>query len=196
MEVPLEKKLTSALERLAQAQRVLLWQTAEPLGLSPIQALILLHLHLREPSTRRVGVLAQYFDLTPATISDAVRALVAKGLLIRHPGRDRRTHTLELTPAGLECVDKLKDWDYPIQHALRALQTTQKEALYDLLLALLARLVEDSVITVVRMCLLCRHLHSQDGKYHCTLLQKPLLAPQLRVDCPEFSPGAQPDGRC
>ena len=188
MEAPSEKKLASALERLAQAQRVLLWQKAEPLGLSPIQALILLHLNLREPTTRRVGVLAQYFDLTPATISDAVRALVGKGLLTRHPGRDRRTHTLELTPAGLEHVEKLKDWDRPLQEALKTLETTHKEVLYDLLLTLLARLVEDSVITVVRMCLLCRYLQSQQGKYHCALLQKPLPVPELRVDCSEFSP--------
>lgn len=188
MESSLQEKLAVALERLAQAQRVMLWEASAPLGLSPTQGLILLHLYRREPTVRRVGVLAQTFNLTPATVSDAVRVLVAKGLLERKTGADRRIQELELTPQGLQHVQRLERWDAPLRQALQILTSEQQQSLYSLLLPLLAQLVNAQVITVARMCLLCQYFQADADRYYCNLLHKPLTSSDLQIECPDFSP--------
>lgn len=184
----MQEKLAVALERLAQAQRVMLWEASAPLGLSPTQGLILLHLYRREPTARRVGVLAQTFNLTPATVSDAVRVLVAKGLLERKTGADRRIQELELTPQGLQHVQRLERWDAPLRQALQILTSEQQQSLYSLLLPLLAQLVDAQVITVARMCLLCQYFQADLDQYYCNLLHKPLTSGDLQIECPDFSP--------
>lgn len=199
MGVSLQEKLTATLERLAQAQRVLLWEKTEPMGLSPTQALILLHLGRCETEVRRVGALARAFDLTPATVSDAVRALESKGLLRRTPGSDRRVQVLELTARGELLVQQVQDWDRPLRAALLALSDEQQATLYGLLLPLLARLVDNQVITIARMCLLCQHFRpdaspAQPRPHYCALLEKPLGLAELRLDCPEFTSTAHRTG--
>lgn len=192
MEMSLEEKLSSALERLAQAQRVLLWEKVEPLGLSPTQAQILLHLNKPVAESRRVGALALVFDLTPATVSDAVRALEAKGLLQRTRGQDRRVQILGLTAQGRQLVSQLQGWDTSLHSSLRSLSQREQAGLYGSLLRLIANLVDSKVITVARMCLLCQHFRpdvnpSSSRPHYCSLLEKPLGPAELRLDCPEFA---------
>ena len=74
----LNSKIVAGLERLSQAFRTLLWEKAKEFGLSPIQiqVLIFIHYHSKEKST--VSYLAQEFNLTKPTISDAIKALEQK----------------------------------------------------------------------------------------------------------------------
>ena len=189
---PLQAKLATLLERLSQAQRVLIWQAVPQLGLSPIQAQVLLHLSRHSLELGRVGALAQQFDLSAATISDAVASLEKKGLLSRSQWeQDRRVQVLELTQAGQEAATSLEGFDGPIYEALDQLSQPQQLQLLHLLMRLAQSLVEQKVITVARMCVLCQHFRpeahpSQVQPHHCALLDIPLAAQDLRVDCPEF----------
>ncbi|WP_245958906.1 MarR family winged helix-turn-helix transcriptional regulator [Meiothermus luteus] len=189
----MQDRLAGALERLAQAQRVLWWLKAEPLGLSPTQAQILLHLGRRP--TERIGELAEVFDLTPATVSEAVRSLEAKGLLRRVPAPDRRSRGLELTEKGKALVGSLGDWNQPLREALDGLSSEEQGMLYQCLLRLLASLVEAGVVTVGRMCLLCQHFCPAAAPleaHFCGLLKRPLEPLELRLDCPEFAKNESP----
>ena len=185
-------KLAILLERLSQAQRVLIWKAVPQLGLSPTQAQVLLYLSQHPVESRRVGALAQQFDLSPPTISDAVASLQSKGLVQRSQWeQDRRVQVLELTQAGQQAVDRLEGFDRPIHMALDSLSEQEQLQLSGLLLRLAQNLVEQKVITVARMCLMCTHFRpeahpSQAKHHHCALLDIPLAAQDLRVDCPEF----------
>jgi DNA-binding MarR family transcriptional regulator len=81
----LDEKLIAALERLAHVLRTLLWEEGVRSRLSPIQIQTLLYLASHSEELCRVGQLAQEFNLTPATMSDAVDALEEKGLVVRRP---------------------------------------------------------------------------------------------------------------
>src|SRR5690606_9651643 len=74
-----ESKIVVALERVATAFRVLLWNEGRTHGLSPIQVQLLLFLRFHPRERCKVSVLAQEFNLTKATISESVRALELKG---------------------------------------------------------------------------------------------------------------------
>jgi DNA-binding MarR family transcriptional regulator len=192
VEPSLQTKLVNLLERLAQAQRVLLWEAVSKHGLSPIQAQTLLHLSRRPAQLRRVGALAQEFDLSPPTLSDAVSTLQSKGLLRRSQSdQDRRVQILDLSQAGLQMVESLKDFDRPIHTALDGLCELEQIQLLGLLMPIAQSLVDQGAITVARMCRGCQHFQAdahpdQAVRHHCALLDIPLSVQDLRVDCPDF----------
>jgi DNA-binding MarR family transcriptional regulator len=189
-----ERKIVAALERLAQALRVLLWEEAKAYGASPIQLQILLYLQHAPPARCRVRALAQEFDLTPPTISDAVASLAAKGLLQRAPWpADRRGTVLQPTPAGRELASALTRWTDAVQAALATFSAEEKLVALGFLLRLIAALQQAGVITVARLCLTCRFFQPNvypdpQAPHHCGLLDRPLPLAALRVDCPDHVP--------
>jgi len=132
-----DAKIVAALERLSQAFRVLLWDEAQPRGLSPVQIRILVHLKHHGPSLRRVGRLAEEFDLAPPTVSDAVSTLEKKGLVRKTTSpRDRRVSILELTDDGERRAEELSGWAEAVREAVARFPEEEK----------VARLTEQNVL--------------------------------------------------
>jgi len=190
-----DERITAALERLARAQQVALRRAAGRHGLSAIQAQTLLHLRPGggPPGRARVSHLAREFDVTKATVSDAVASLVAKGLLRRETARDGRVATLVLTPQGLRLASQLADWAAPFTAALGSLPEGSQEPLLSSLMSLIEALQQLGVITVARMCTTCRFFERDRyddplAPHRCALLRKRLATASLRVDCPEHEP--------
>jgi DNA-binding MarR family transcriptional regulator len=186
-----DKKIVASLERLSQAFRVLLRAEAQEHGLSPIQAQFLVHLLFHGPDLRRVGRLAEEFDLTRATVSDAVSSLEKKGLVERGPWpEDRRVATLRLTPPGEEAARGLAMWANAVEESLTASSPEEKEVMMGFLMRFIASLQRAGVVTVARMCVSCRFFRpdahpGEESPHHCALLDLPLARSDLRVDCPE-----------
>lgn len=184
-----DSKLTAGFERLSQALRVMLWDEAKREGLSPIQVQTLVQLKYHGVEERRVSALAARFDLTKPTVSDAVKALEAKGLVKRTvDSQDARAFILELTEAGAEVTHKVERWAERTRAALANLDSEAKQDTLLLVMSLIETLQGMGVITVARMCKTCRFLRvdSQgDTPYYCALLEQPLHRGSLRVDCPE-----------
>jgi DNA-binding MarR family transcriptional regulator len=187
-----DKKIVASLERLSQVLGVLLRKEALERGLSPIQALFLVHLLFHGPALRRVGRLAEEFGLTPATVSDAVGSLEKKGLVDRDPSwaGDGRVAILRLTPAGEEAARGVATWANAVEGSLRAASPQEKEVVMRFLMGLIASLQRAGVATVARMCVSCRFFGPDahpDGElpHHCAMLDLPLAGSDLRADCPE-----------
>lgn len=190
-----DHKVVASLERLGHVFRRLLWEKvtlrSDPYGLTPtqIQILIFLRFHLTEMG--RVGVLAREFDLTPATVSDAVRVLARKGLLTkRTPPGDARARVLELTGEGRKLADELADWANVLLPHLADLDKDDKIVVMRFLLNFIDSLQRAGIVTVARMCVSCRHFDRDPAPgssetHYCRLLERPLAASDLRVDCPE-----------
>lgn len=192
----LDSKLVASLERLAQALRVLLWDQAKTHGLSPIQVQFLVYLHHHPERDRRVSTLAQAFDLTKPTVSDAVKTLETKGYLERRNlTHDRRAAVLELTPAGTRLTQQLESWAEAAREPLRTIPDEQKQVTLDTILHLITSLHEAGVITTARMCRTCRffraNTYAGDTPHHCSLLDKPLAEKKLRFDCHDHEPNVR-----
>lgn len=181
-----ESKIAVSLERVAEAFRVLLWNEAKGHGLTPIQMQLLIFLAFHPEKQRKVSYLAQEFNLTKATISDAVKILLQKGLVMKADDlSDSRSYSLYLTPKGEELAHTTSHFADSLQAPLEKLTVKQKEVFYEALLTLIHTLTKSGIITHQRMCYTCRfYAKSKDGAY-CNLLQKPLPVEALRVDCPE-----------
>jgi DNA-binding MarR family transcriptional regulator len=189
-----DAKIVAALERLSQVFRVRLREEAWEHGLSPTQAQFLIYLHYHDVELRRISQLAREFDLTQATVSDAVASLETKGLVQREKWpEDRRIVTLRLTPDGEKLATILSGWADLIREHLRPFSPEDREAMMHFLIEFIGSLQRYGLITVARMCVTCRFFQQDihPGEpllHHCTLLDVPLGRANLRVDCPEHEP--------
>jgi DNA-binding MarR family transcriptional regulator len=189
-----DAKLVAALERVGQALRVQMWDTAKEHGLSPTQLQVLLRLASDPPTRRRIGVLAGELDVTHPTVSDAVAVLRRKGLVDRDAAAGRRA-ALSLSARGQAVAARLADWDERTRRQLADLPVADKQATLRLLLDLVAGLQRSGAITVARMCVTCRFFRrdahpGSPRPHHCALVDAPLGTGELRVDCAEHEPRA------
>jgi DNA-binding MarR family transcriptional regulator len=186
-----DARIVAALERLSQVFRVRLREEARRRNLSPIQAQFLVYLLHHDVELRRVSQLAREFDLTQATVSDAVASLETKGLLRREQWpEDRRVVTLRLTPEGDGLATSLSNWADPIREHVEGFSKGERETAMGFLMELAGSLQRSGLITVARMCVTCRFFRrdvrpGEASPHHCGLLNVPLGGSDLRVDCPE-----------
>ena len=188
-----DSKLVAALERVGQAMRVQMWDKAKQHGLSPTQLQLMVRLATDPPGRRRIGVLAAELDVTHPTVSDAVAVLRRKGLVDRDAASRRAA--LNLSGRGRALADDLADWDQRTREQFADVPAADKQSALQLLLDLIAGLQRSGAITVARMCVTCRFFrrdaHPEAAQpHHCALVDVPLGAGDLRVDCAEQEPNA------
>ena len=180
-------RIIAALDRLTRAQRAHRRVTAERLGLTPLQIELLRTLAGGVPPVPVIGQLAAEVAVSQPTVTDSIRTLERKGLIVRRrdPADARRTRVV-LTAVGLEVASAVEASDEHLVDAVAGLNRGQQETTLETLLALIARLVETGTITVTRTCLTCR-FHEPTGPtgHHCTLLASDLPVAELRVNCAE-----------
>jgi DNA-binding MarR family transcriptional regulator len=185
-----DSKIVAALERLAEAIRVLLWTENRETRLSPIQMQFLVHCFFQPRERRTISQLAEFFNLTPATVSDAVRVLETKGFLTRESDPDdRRVAYLNLTPSGEAIADRVSLWAEPMRRSLEGIDASKKLATMETLMEMIAKLYEWRVISVAQMCIVCGNFHEnpssdETAPYYCALREQPIEANQLRLSCP------------
>jgi DNA-binding MarR family transcriptional regulator len=181
-----EFRIVAALERLSEAFRVLLWNEAKVLNISPIQIQIMIFIKYHSLEKCKVSYLAQEFNMTKATVSDAVKILLQKGLISKEiDSVDTRSYTMSLTVLGEKTISQAVLFANPLLHSFDTLSETQKEILLDSLLQMIFRLHKAGIITLQRMCQTCQFLQQNESGHYCNLLHKPLLKTEFRVDCPE-----------
>jgi DNA-binding MarR family transcriptional regulator len=181
-----EFRIVAALERLSEAFRVLLWNEAKVLSISPIQIQILIFLKFHNIEKCKVSYLAQEFNMTKATISDAVKILLQKGLIEKETdAEDTSSYVMRLSESGKLAIKNADLFANPMIKSLEILTREQKEVLLDSLSEMIYRLHKAGIITIQRMCQTCRFLQNREEGHYCQLLQKSLLKSDFRVDCPE-----------
>ncbi|GAB5535992.1 MAG: MarR family winged helix-turn-helix transcriptional regulator [Rubricoccaceae bacterium] len=188
-----DAKITAALDRLGFVLRSLLASEAreavDGAVLSPLQAQALVFVQAHAQT--RVTTLAHEFEVSVATVSDAVRTLVSKGLLTKSPlPEDRRVVVLKLTETGTRAADRLAGWTDVVRQHVAEASPEDRAVVLEFLLGLIGRLAQAGTMSAVRACTTCRYLGREptvEGgvAYTCKLAGIALAAQDLRLDCPE-----------
>jgi DNA-binding MarR family transcriptional regulator len=184
-----ESKIVAALERIAQAFRVLLWNESREYSVSPIQVQLLIFLLHHNREKRKITYLADEFNMTKATISDAVKSLEEKLLIKKeYEPADTRSYIIQLTKKGQQVAEKVSFFTEELQVPVEKLHPSDKENILLSLLGIIRHLNQSGVITIQRMCFQCTHYKAaNNGKVHfCKLLNQKLETTDLRIDCPEY----------
>lgn len=180
--------ILAALERIGESFRVLLWEQAKEYGLSPIQVQSLIFLHTHDNSKATITALAKEYNVTKATMSDVIKVLSGKKLVVKkNDPTDSRIQLLRLTAQGKKIAEATGGFAQTLQKHISQLSSAQKSGLKTILLDLIHHLYREKIITVQRMCFTCAHFSETGSKQFCHLLNIQLKPEQLRLDCPEHT---------
>ncbi|MCL6268112.1 MarR family winged helix-turn-helix transcriptional regulator [Flagellimonas myxillae] len=183
----LSSKIVIGLERVSQAFKVMLWNKAKEFGLSPIQIQILIFVAHHRSEFNNVSALAQEFNVTKPTISDAIRVLDKKALIIKdYSSEDNRSYTIVLSGLGSEVVKGTEHFAAGLSDYFDGVNPTDKEGFFKVLSELIHRLNREGVLTVQRTCFACKFYQKNPDHHYCHLLEKPLMHENIRLDCVEF----------
>jgi len=184
----LESKILSGLERLSETLKALLWEKAKMHEISPIQIQILLFVSSHSTSICNVSYLAKEFNVTKATISDAVKVLLKKDYLEKdYSPTDRRRFNLKISKSGNNLVKKLSDYASPISEELS--NFTEKELIntFDTISKLIFKLNQRDIIQIQRTCFNCQHYKGdKKNNHYCKLIELKLKKQDIRLDCHDF----------
>lgn len=185
--VNLNSKIVAGLERLSQVFRILLWEKAKAYNLSPIQIQLLIFIQHHSTDKTTVSYLAQEFNFTKPTISDAIKVLEQKKCIKKVTNStDTRSYTIQLTSIGKKIVNETEDFANPISEIVSTTTNLEKEILWKNISNLIIQLNKLEVISVQRTCYNCKHYLLKNKKPFCDLLQTKLLSEDIRIDCGEF----------
>lgn len=186
-ETNLSNKIVAGLERVSEAFKVLLWEKAKTLGLSPIQIQILIFIKYHKLEFCSVSYLAKEFNVTKPTISDAVKVLVHKGLIEKvYSSSDSRSYAIQLSNSGEKIVLETENFAQPLKNQLNEIDNNDLESTFKALSKLIYKLNQIEVLTVQRTCYACKFYQKNGNKHFCNLLEKELMNTEIRIDCPEF----------
>lgn len=179
--------LFDLLERLTSLMRV--WNRQHPLlaDLQPIQVSALLYLARCNHYSNTPLAVTEYLGLTKGTVSQSLKALEAKGLIVKtQDPRDKRSVHLQLTEAARALVAEL----VPPQFLGTALgrmggQADELERLFGLLLRTIQQAEE---VPSFGLCHSCRFHQQRDGQPFCGLTREPLAPAAIGLICREHQP--------
>jgi DNA-binding MarR family transcriptional regulator len=188
------KKILSAMEKLIQIQRILLWDVAKIEGLSPIQIQFIIYLGRYRENLCTVSVLAREFDLTKATVSDAINTLVSKGMASKNRGGfDRRSYIIRLTAKGRSALKRIENWQDRLLERINSFSDEEKDSALMFFMKLIKLFYDDGIISMARMCITCENYTriSEDdtGDHYCRLTGETLARGDLSLGCENYTSG-------
>jgi DNA-binding MarR family transcriptional regulator len=183
----LDNKIVAGLERLSQVFRILLWEKAKEHSLSPIQIQLLIFIRHHSADKTTVSYLAQEFNFTKPTISDAIKILEQKKLIQKIINKnDSRSYTINLTATGKKIVLETENFANPFTEIISKASDTDKIALWENVSNLIVRLNKLEIISVQRTCFNCKYYSIKNKNHFCNLLDLKLFTQNIRIDCGEF----------
>jgi DNA-binding MarR family transcriptional regulator len=191
-------QLGIGLERLTGLVRNQAWRDSGGVSLHPAQRALLATL-ASEGGSMRPGELAARLGVSAASISDSIRAIEAKGWIVRaQDPDDARARRLSLTGAGAELIAGIQRADGGLAQLLRALTDQDAAALLRILQLLVHQAQAQGLASGMRTCLGCVYFRpyanaaNEAGQPHfCAFIGTPFGDAELRADCAEQTP--QPD---
>lgn len=190
-------QIIAGFERLGHVLKAQAWSQAMAAGLTPTQGQVLGVLRAHKGEGLRLGDIAVALQVTPATASEAVGTLVAKGLVKKVPSpKDARAIRLSLTDAGQREALAASRWPDFLLEVVEDLAEADQVAVLRAVLTLIASLQQRGLVPVARMCISCRYFdaNAHPGEvllHHCNLLNAPVGDGDLRVHCPEQEPAPE-----
>lgn len=187
------KQLAIGLAKISLALKHHAWKEAVGIGLNPSQGQILSLLCSHEKPLS-LSEIAEQMAVTPASISDAIAALEAKGFVRKQRNtRDGRSKLIRLTSRGRKAGRLAAQWPDFLQSALETLDEHEAALFLRTILKLIRSLQVRGAIPVTRMCVTCVYFRPRvhgdaNQPHHCTFVDAPLGDAELRIDCPEHEP--------
>ena len=192
------RQVASGIEQLAALVRAQSWRQDGTPALPPAHSAVLRMLD-NAGAGLRAKAIAGRLAVTPASISDTLATLEARGWIERRPDPDDgRAALVRLTRAGRRLATGLRSPMHGVDALLQGLDEPDLAALLRATQLLVHEAQKQGLATGVRTCLGCRHFRpyatGMDDKPHfCAFIEQPFGDAGLRNDCPEQAPASDPE---
>jgi DNA-binding MarR family transcriptional regulator len=186
-------QLAFGLERLAGLVRNQAWRDGGEAALHPAQRALMAVL-ASESESLRPGELAARLGVSPASMSDSIRAVETKGWVERAPDPDdARARRLSLTDAGAALIAELQDGGGGLAPLLNALPDQDAAAMLRIVQLLIQQAQLQGLASGIRTCLGCAYFRPYattdvERPHFCAFIGAPFGDAALRVDCAEQQP--------
>lgn len=187
-------KLALGLFRIGQALANARGAAAAERGVSPLQLQILIDLEREPGGVSTAGALARRYGVSAPTLSDSLAVLTRRKLVTQRPSAsDARVRELRASAKGKALAQRaLADLDQLVR-VCEQMPSEERERGLSTALDLIRRFNDLGWIRSDRMCVTCRFFERDRAAktptpHWCRLIQRPLAAADLRVDCPEHDP--------
>ena len=176
--------LFDLLERLSSLTRVWFREHPQLTDLQPIQLSALMYLGRCNRYSNTPLAVTEYLGLTKGTVSQSLKALEAKGLLVKtQDAKDKRSVHLELTAPARALLKAVIPPDFLM--AASARMGTRSQDLEGLLLELLRQVQRGENVPSFGLCRTCRfHQKVASGSF-CRLTDEPLEVVEVDLICRE-----------
>ncbi|MCC6427122.1 MAG: winged helix-turn-helix transcriptional regulator [Phycisphaerales bacterium] len=192
------QRVVAGLSKVALVFRHAQWEASGRRGLTPTQSQILaIVAGSRVPDRLGVKAVAEQMAVTMGTASEAVGALVSKGLLRKEADEaDGRAVILRLTPRGVREASVASEWSEVIVDAVEAMPEAERATLLRGLIGMVRTMEGRGLVPTARMCVGCRFFspneHPGRSKpHHCLFIEAPIGDADLRIDCGEMEPAGE-----
>ena len=180
------------LEQLASLVRAQSWRTDKSPSLPPTQAAVIGMLDAG-PVGLKARQIAERLGISPASLSDSLKALEAKGWIVRDGDpADRRAALARLSRQGRAIAKQLCDPGQGMGRLVQDLEEEDVGALLRVTQLLVMQAQHQGLATGLRTCLGCRFFRPYGGSsnqpHFCDFIGQPLGDSELRMDCAEQSP--------
>lgn len=197
---PVAERVSTGLAKIGIALKARAWRGAAPERVTPTQAQALVLLR-SAPRGLRLDEVAKGLGVTAPTASDAVAALVSKGLVSRgRAAENHRAVALTLTTDGEALAARVADWPDFLLRAVGTLEPAEQTAFLRGLVKIIRSLQEAGDIQPQRMCVSCRYFRPNvhddaERPHHCAFVDAPFGDRHLRVDCLEQEPASSAEAQ-
>lgn len=193
VELTTGRRIVAGLAKVALVFRHAQWAASGRRGLTPTQSQIL-GIVAGSRAPQGVKAVAEQMAVTMGTASEAVGALVSKGLLRKAADRaDGRAVVLRLTSRGAREASTASEWPEAIVDAVEAMPEAERATLLRGLVGMVRTMEERGLVPTARMCVGCRFFRpneypGQVRPHHCLFIEAPIGDADLRIDCGEMEP--------
>lgn len=183
-------RLVYGVGRLGNVLRNGAWTAARAEGLTPTQGQILVLLRGRGRTGLRLATVAGELGITPATASESVSSLEAKGLIVRAKAPDDgRAICIRLTAEGRRLAYRAMHWSDFMVEAFTPLTREERGVMMRALAKAMDRLHAQQRIPAARACTSCVHFEpgaaraSGASRHRCAYGDFLFDDAGLRLDC-------------
>lgn len=198
---PLPGRLVAGLSKIGLAMKSRPWRRQGRQGVGPLQVQVLSFLRTQPNRCAMVSIIAKELSVKLPTASEVIRTLEQKKLVRRRRSDlDNRVVTVHLTAKGLRAGEVVTGWPEALSAATQQLSGQEQAALMIILTKLIRSLQVQGEVSIARMCVSCQYFrpraHSNAAQpHHCQLMDVPLGAQSLRLDCQEYVAAKEADAQ-
>lgn len=154
-------------------------------GLQPVQIEILRYLSICNQYSNNAKSVTEYLGQTKGTVSQTLKVLENKGLLVKQSDLvDKRITHLTVTAQGTKLLKDIIPSSI-FTKANESLTETEANGIQEAIKTLLLTVLRSNDMKSFGICSSCRYHNKRAEGYYCALLQKPLANEEISLICRE-----------